>query len=131
MGKTLAVKNMIDTRKLLRYTAGITLVSIIIFIFVLFRVDPFTSGISALVFFLVILFLALSGLLTFPGYYLRAIINKNKTPLANFNVSLRQSILISTGMVGLLILKSTEGLAWWNGILLIASLVFLEMFFRN
>lgn len=122
---------MIDTKKLLRYTAGVTLVTIIIFIFVLFRVDPFTSGISALVFFLVILFLALSGLLTFPGYYLRAIINKNKTPLINYSVSLRQSILISTGIVGLLILKSTDGLMWWNGLLLVASLVFLEMFFRS
>ncbi|TSC90722.1 MAG: Uncharacterized protein CEN92_416 [Candidatus Berkelbacteria bacterium Licking1014_96] len=122
---------MIDTKKLLRFTAGVTVISIIVFVFVLFRVDPFTSGISALVFFLVILFLALSGLLTFPGYYLRTIINKNKTPLANFNISLRQSILISTGMVGLLILKSTEGLAWWNGLLLIAALAFLEMFFRS
>lgn len=122
---------MVDTRKLLRYTAGVTLVLIIIFVFVLFRVDPFTSGISALVFILVILFLALSGFLTFPGYYLRAMINKNRTPLANFSISLRQSILISTGMVGLLILRSMDGLAWWNGILLIASLVFLEMFFRS
>lgn len=122
---------MVDTKKLLRFTAGMTLISIIIFLVVLLRVDPFTSGISALIFFLIMLFFCLAGFLTFPGYYLRMIINKDKTPLNNFNVSLRQSILVSVGIIGLLILKSMESLAWWDGLLLIASLVFLEMFFRS
>jgi hypothetical protein len=97
----------------------------------LLRVDPFTSGKSALVVFLIFLFLSLSGLLTTLSYYFRMIINKDKVSLNNFNVSLRQSILISTAIVGLLILKSMGGLAWWDGLLLIASLVFLEMFFRS
>ncbi|MBU2595236.1 hypothetical protein KJ713_00155 [Patescibacteria group bacterium] len=122
---------MVDTKKLLRFTAGVTLISIVIFLFVLLRVDPFTSGISALIFFLIMFFFFLAGFLTFPGYYIRMIINKDKTPLNNFNVSLRQSILVSVGIIGLLILKSMDGLAWWDGLLLIASLVFLEMFFRS
>ena len=77
------------------------------------------------------LFFSLAGLLTLPGYMLRQIISKNNTPLSNFNLSLRQSILISVGVIGLLILKSMDSLAWWDGLLLIASLVFLEMFFRS
>lgn len=56
------------------------------------------------------------------------IINKDKVSLNNFIVSLRQSILISTAIVGLLILKSMGSLAWWDGLLLLASLVFLECF---
>jgi hypothetical protein len=122
---------MVDTKRLLRFTALFTLIVIVIFIFVLFRVDPYTSGKSALIFFLFIMFLSISGLLTFPSYFIRTIVYKDKTPLNNFNISLRQSILISTGIVGLLILKSMDSLAWWDGLLLIASLVFLEMFFRS
>jgi hypothetical protein len=30
-----------------------------------------------------------------------------------------------------LILKSMESLAWWDGLLLVASMVFLELFFRS
>jgi len=122
---------MVDTKRLLRFTTGATIISIIIFLLVLLRVDPFTSGISALIFFLIMLFFSLAGLLTLPGYMLRQIISKNNTPLSNFNLSLRQSILISVGIIGLLILKSMDSLAWWDGLLLIASLVFLEMFFRS
>lgn len=122
---------MIETRKLLQLTAVLTLIFIVLFVLMLLRVDPFTSGKSALVVFLIFLFLSLSGLLTTLSYYFRVIINKDKVSLNNFNVSLRQSILISTAIVGLLILKSMGGLAWWDGLLLIASLVFLEMFFRS
>jgi len=122
---------MVDTKRLLRLTVLFTLIISIVFIFILFRVDPFTSGKSALIAFLVTLFLSLSGMLIIISYYLRSIINKDKIPLNNFNTSLRQSILISVGVVGLLILKSMESLAWWDGLLLIASLVFLEMFFRS
>jgi len=122
---------MIETRKLLQLTAVLTLIFIVFFLVMLLRVDPFTSGKSALVIFLTFLFLSLSGLLTILSYYFRMIINKDKVSLNNFNVSLRQSILISTAIVGLLILKSMGSLAWWDGLLLIASLVFLEMFFRS
>lgn len=122
---------MVDTKKLLRLTATLTLILIVLFVFMLFRVDPFTAGKSALVVFLAILFLSLSGLLVFPGYYLRRVINKDKIPLNNFNVSLRQSLLISIAIVGLLILKSMDSLAWWDGSLLIISLILLEMFFRS
>ncbi len=122
---------MVDTKRLLRLTAIFTLIISIIFIFILFRVDPFTSGKSALIVFLVTLFLSLSGILIIISFYLRSIINKDKIPLNNFNTSLRQSILISVGIVGLLILKSMESLAWWDGLLLVASLIFLEMFFRS
>lgn len=122
---------MVDTKKLLRITASLTLILIVLFVFMLFRVDPFTAGKSALVVFLAIFFFLLSGLLTFPGYYLRLVINKDKVRLNNFNVSLRQSILISIAIVGLLILKSIGSLAWWDGSLLIISLILLEMFFRS
>lgn len=122
---------MVETRKLLQITGILTLIFIILFLLMLLRVDPFTSGKSALVVFLIFLFLSLSGLLTIPGYYFRMIINKDKVSLNNFIVSLRQSILISTAIVGLLILKSMGSLAWWDGLLLLASLVFLEMFFRS
>lgn len=122
---------MIETRKLLQITAVLTLIFILLFLLMLMRVDPFTSGKSALVFFLAFMFLSLSGLLTIPGYYFRMVIDKDKVSLNNFVIALRQSILISTAIVGLLILKSMGSLAWWDGLLLIASLVFLEMFFRS
>jgi hypothetical protein len=122
---------MIDTRKLLQITAVFTLISMAVFILMLFRVDPFMGGKSALIYFLASLFLALSGILTFVGYYLRSMFNKDKIHFNNFIVSLRQGVLISTVIVGLLILKSMESLAWWDGLLLVASMVFLELFFRS
>lgn len=122
---------MLEARKFLRLTAVLTIISVLLFLLMLLRVDPLTSGKSALVYFLIFLFLSLAGILTLASYSLRKVLQKDKIPLNNYNVSLRQSILVSTAIVGLLILKSMGSLAWWDGLLLIASLVFLEMFFRS
>jgi hypothetical protein len=122
---------MIETKKLLQLTAVLVLISVTIFLVILFRVDPYNGGKAAVVYFLISFFLALSGLLTFLGYNIRRMINKDKVRINNFSVSLRQSILISTAIVGLLILKSMQSLSWWDGVLLITALVFLELFFRS
>lgn len=122
---------MLETKKFLRLTAVLTIISVLLFLLMFLRVDPLTSGKSALVYFLIFLFLSLAGILTIVGYSLRRVMQKDKISLNNYNTSLRQAILISTALVGLLILKSMGSLAWWDGLLLITSLVFLEMFFRS
>lgn len=117
--------------KALRITGISTAILIIAFLVVVFRVDPYEGGISALVLFMAVLFLALVGASTLPGYYLRAWLSKSREHNKFYLTALRQGILLSIGIVGLLLLQAMEVLAWWDGLLLVGALVLLELFFRS
>jgi ABC-type xylose transport system permease subunit len=84
-----------------------------------------------LIYFFASLFIALAGFLVFPGYYFRLITVKTRTPYVYYFSALRQAILLSVFIVGLLILKATDSLNWWDGLLLFVALFFLEIFFRG
>jgi len=117
--------------RVLQLTWVLTLILTIVFLVVLFRVDPYEGGISALVAFMAILFLVLGGILTLPGYYLRVWTLKSREHNKFYLTALRQAILISIAIVGLLLLKAMDVLAWWDGLLLVGALVLLELFFRS
>lgn len=116
---------------LLRLTGVITLIFLIVFLVILFRTDPYEGGRSSLIWFFASLFISIAGVLTTTAYYFRNALGKGRTPSVYFVTSLRQGILVSLVVVGLLLLKAMDSLAWWDGLLLIASVVLLELFFRN
>lgn len=107
-----------------------TLVSWGGFGFVLFFVDPDSSWLSLLVFYLT-LALSLIGTLTLLGYRVRQAASRGEESYDNLGVSLRQGILLTLGLIGVLFLQSLRLLNWWDGGLLVGFLILLEFFFLS
>jgi hypothetical protein len=98
---------------------------------ILFYIDPKTTGIVGLAAFYISLFFALIGLLTLIGFYLRIWFSKNEILFAHVGPSFRQAVFLSIVVVGSLVLQSFRLLTWWDGALLVASIVLLEFYFMS
>ncbi|EKD49353.1 MAG: hypothetical protein ACD_63C00173G0002 [uncultured bacterium] len=107
-----------------------TLVCFGVFCFVLFFVDPDAGklGVSALY---MTLFMTLVGIFTLFGYRIRVFASKGEELYAHMGMSLRQGILFSIAVVGILFLQSLRILNWWDGGLLVGFLILLEFFFLS
>ena len=115
-------------RKYLFILAGITLLSFgsvgVVLIFI-----PPEKGFLAFLLLYFSLLLALTGLLTFPGFWLRYKLNRVGVPLYYLRAAFRQALLFSVLVVLALMLQGERYLSMLNGLLLVVGLVFLEFFF--
>jgi hypothetical protein len=109
----------------------LTLFSLGFFVLILFNINPFTADLFTLSIFYISLFIFLTGIFTLLLFYLRIKLSNNEIFFANFNPSLRQSILISLSIVIILILKTLNVLSWWDGLLFVFSILLIEMYFQN
>lgn len=115
------------------YLWGIGIIAILGWItvaFIVFITDPYLTDIRIFVAFFTCLLIGLIGLFTLIGYFVRLAISRKEVIYAHIGVSLRQAILISLILVGLLLLQSTQVLNWWDGTLLVAAILLLELYFR-
>ncbi len=107
-----------------------TFLSIGAFVAVLFFIDPEAWGFLGKILFYFSLALALSGvfILFLTWLYLR--LNRD---LDNMSVilgaSFRQGILLSALAVIILLLQSFRILTWWDGILVVAGMLLIELYF--
>lgn len=109
----------------------ITLFSLGFFILILFNTNPYQEDILTISAFFASLFIFIAGLLTLIGFYTRVKMSNNEIFYSNFKPSLRQALLISFAMVGVLILNSLDVLTWWDAIMFILSIILLELYFQN
>lgn len=92
--------------------------------------SPETVGLPGLVIFYLSLILGFSGIFYLAGFYFRKkFFGNSQTSSCIFN-SLRQAILISLGLCGLLGLVKLQILNILTVFLLIGTLVFFELFLR-
>jgi len=108
----------------------LTIVAFIIVGTIIFKYDPNQADFKILILFFSGLYFALAGLFTLLGNFIRIKINKN-TLSVYFLTSFRQGLLISLALVGLLLLKMTNVLNLWDGILLVVAILLLELYFRT
>lgn len=101
----------------------------LIWIFVLYSIDPTETGILGFVFFYLSLFLALAGTLSVLGLLLRMKFGKEEMIFKTVTISFRQATLFGLLVIGGLFLRSHGILAWWNVGLLVLALTVLEFFF--
>ena len=108
----------------------ITLLSLSMLVFIVLRVDP-EKGPSAKVFFYGALFLFLVSM--FNGLLLQIRRHKMRGELVYENIvlSLRQGSLLAFLAVGLLLLQSFRVLLWWDGLLLLAGVLLVELYFLS
>ncbi len=109
------------------FAAGI--ISLLGWVLVLYRLDPFSSTTIAMTLFFITLFFTLASFFTVIGYYLRVLLNRNEIYYAHIIISLRQGILFSLFVCLSLTFQLMKVLKWWNLALLFLAIILLEMFF--
>lgn len=82
----------------------VTLISLISLIVILTNIDPYNAEIFYFILFYLSFFIALAGLFSLAGFYLRKLVIKNKIPIRLFKTSFRQGIFISLILTGFLLL---------------------------
>ena len=106
-----------------------TLFSWAAFCIVLYSVDPFSTVTLGFILFYLSLFFALVGTLSLLGFLIRYIFNKEEFITQQVIVSFRQAIWFGILIVVGLYLQSQNLVAWWNLLILLAILVFIEYCF--
>lgn len=99
--------------------------------FVLFKIDPETSGIIGKIFFYASLFMAAAGTASLLGFWSRAYFFKNKVLFSHLAISLRQGIWFAIVMVIALVLQAADLFKFWNMIVLALLFGAMEMFFLS
>jgi len=95
-------------------------------IIVINSVNPETSGLEGITLFYVSLLLALVGTFAVLGFGLRSLTQKEELPYRLVLLSFRQSLFFSLLIVGVLMLKASQALRWWNVLLLVIVLTLME-----
>jgi len=93
-------------------------------------VEPGSAGVVGEAFFFGSLLLALTGTLTTLGILGRMRMF-SQLPSVYIGPAFRQGMLISTAMIGSLLLQRLRFLSWWNLILMGAILVMLDLVLSN
>lgn len=107
----------------------ITLISSAAFVLILLGIDPFQASLSFQILFFGFLFLALGGILSLIGFYLREFLTQ-QSKLSTLVSALRQGFLISILVISILIMYATETFAIWQALMLTAVVILLEVYFR-
>ncbi len=98
--------------------------------FVIFKTNPLHGGLGSLFAFYLSLFLAIIGTFSVLGFQVRKVILKDdEVVFKHVRHTFRQSIFVSTTIIGILILLAHNWLFWWNAAILIIFFVFVESVF--
>lgn len=106
-----------------------TLIALAAFASVLWFIDPYTTGIGSHFFFYLTLFLSSGGIFAIAGILIR----KKFMPgilAEQMSASIRQAILLSLLVTGLVMLQTFNVLMWWVAATLILFIIILEIFFN-
>jgi hypothetical protein len=107
----------------------VALLALVAFIFVVRLVDYDSSGLAGKLLFFGSLFFALSGFFNLLLLWLRKKQVDADNAFSNVGLSFRQGMLLALFAVGLLILQSLRILIWWDGLLLLAGIFLIELYF--
>lgn len=107
----------------------VTLLSFAAFVMVLRFVDPDSTGMVGKMLFYVSLFFTLSGIFNLFLLWLRKKFMNSETASSSIGLSFRQGNLLALFAIGLLIMQSFRVLVWWDGLLLLAGVFIIELYF--
>lgn len=120
--------------RLKSYIWGIALASLVslgAFYLVAENVDPAKSGIAGKALFYLILFFFLSAFFNLLLLGARRSFIGSEMALSGLGLSLRQGILLAVLAVALLILQSYRALFWWDGLIVLAGVFLMELYFLS
>ncbi len=105
--------------------------SLLAFGAVLIYVNPEETGAGGKAIFYLTLGLFLGGFLNMFLLLLRRKMIGNDVAIENAGLSFRQGFLLSILVIGLLILQSFRMLVWWDGLLAVAAVFLVELYFLS
>lgn len=76
-------------------------------------------------------FVCAASVFTLIGALARLFLYREETYFFHFLIALRQGLLLAFFLVGYLALSSLEVATWWNLVLFLISLFFVELYFLN
>lgn len=109
----------------------LSLISLAAWILVINYLDPNASGTPGRLLFYSTLGIFLSGLFGLFLLFIRRKTLGEETVRENVGLSLRQGILLSLLIICLLILQSLRMLVWWDGLLVVAGVFLIELYFLS
>jgi hypothetical protein len=107
-----------------------TLISIVGFSLVVYYVDPRQTGILGQILFYLVLFLSVSGIFTLILTGIRRN-SREDNKFIYLGMSLRQGLLLGLLVIILLLLQSLKYLTWWDGLLTVAAIFLVELYFLS
>ena len=116
------------------YIWGVRIVALFSFIawaLIVNFVDPETTGIAGKILFYLAALFALGSLFNLMLVWIRKKTIGKEAIALNIGLSFRQGILLAIFVIGLLILQSLRILVWWDGLLLLAAIFLIELYFLN
>jgi len=100
-------------------------------VFVLFNIDPYESGIMGQILFYSSLGLFLTGIFVNVLVWLRLKFLGADQAIETMSLSFRQGFLLSLLLLLLVILRANEYLIWWVGLLVVAGIFLIELIFLS
>lgn len=116
------------------YLWGIRLVTLLAiggWIAVITKVDPDKSGALGQALFYFSLFLTLSGIFILFLTWLKRKFSDPQNLTENLKISFRQGLLLALLAVILLLLQNRRILTWWDGLLAVAGVFLIELYFLS
>jgi hypothetical protein len=108
-----------------------TLLSLGVWLAILFNTDPNNTDLITRCAFFASLFVFLAGFFTFLGFYLRVYFSNREIIYNNFPIALRQSILLSLIIVGLLAFQTLRVLTVWVAAIYVLAIILVEFYFKS
>lgn len=109
----------------------ITLLALMALVWVILFVDPERSGFYGKIYFFASLFFAAAGFFNLILISIRSRYIGSEMAAGNIGISFRQGILLSLLLVSLLTLQSFRMLVWWDGLLVVAAVFLMELYFLS
>ncbi|MCX6765705.1 MAG: hypothetical protein NT136_01955 [Candidatus Moranbacteria bacterium] len=94
-------------------------------------IDPEKTGIFGQVLFYLTLFLSLSGTFILFLTWARRKARGGEIAFVHLGISFRQGLLLGLLAVLLLVLQHFQVLTWWDGLLVIAGIFLVELYFLS
>jgi len=108
-----------------------TLAALAALAFVTLYVDPGRDGAPGQVMFYASLFFTLTGVATLFLFWLRRRFLKSEAVDQYVAVSFRQGVLVALAVAALLALQSFRLLVWWDGGIIVAGVLLIELWFLS
>jgi hypothetical protein len=100
-------------------------------LFVLFNIDPFKSGIIGQIFFYFSFWLFLMGILVNILVWLRVKFLGGENAIETMGLSFRQGFLLALLVISIIMLNAYGYYTWWIGLLVIAGIFLVELYFLS
>lgn len=108
-----------------------TLTALVALGLVIYYINPVRDGILGQVLFYVSFFFLITGIATLFLFWLRRNFSKEISFQTSAGISFRQGFLIAIAVCALLALQSFRLLVWWDGGIVVAGVLLVELWFLS